>query len=74
MINTLQASLNLLMIDDDPDDMLLFEEAVSKSAFNINFSVTDLSVFYNTIELNRPDVILMDINMPLKSGPEFLSI
>ncbi len=71
-INTPDKPLHLLLIDDDPDDMLLFEEAVKQSLLAINISVADPSFFYSQLESKRPDIVLLDINMPVKDGLEYL--
>jgi len=66
----------ILMADDDKDDQELFKEAVSKT--NIPAEVTTVD---NGKELMKnlkdesqpnPDIIFLDINMPLKNGRECL--
>ena len=72
--------MNLLLVEDNPGDVRLTEEA-----FNMNDIVLNLSVAYDGEQaLNflfqrngyenapRPDAILMDINIPKYSGIEVL--
>lgn len=66
----------IILADDDEDDCMFFKEALSE----LSLSIT-LKTVYNGLELmdllqsdlsNLPDVIFMDMNMPLKSGSECL--
>lgn len=66
---------NILHIDDDSDDCELFMEALQ--------AVSDAmyTAIYNPVEALRklileeikPDVIFLDLNMPVMSGLEFLT-
>ncbi|MBA9074231.1 CheY-like chemotaxis protein [Flavobacterium gossypii] len=69
--------LKIYLADDDKDDREIFQEA-----FNEINSGNDLRIFNNGLEvidfLNAndeiPDIIFLDLNMPLMSGIETLRI
>ena len=66
-------NLNVFLGEDDPDDQILFEYALNELSPHYT-----LYSFCNGEELihklhertHRPDVIFVDINMPLKNGLE----
>jgi len=66
---------NILQIDDDSDDCELFMEALE------SVSAATYTAIYDPVEALRklmqkeisPDVIFLDLNMPLMSGLEFLT-
>jgi len=69
--------IKLLLADDDVDDRYFFELSLSKLSFQ-----TTLTTVTNGVELmellitskeDLPDVVFLDLNMPLKSGSECLS-
>ncbi|MGV3604141.1 MAG: response regulator [Dyadobacter fermentans] len=67
--------LRILLADDDDDDTFLFREALAQVQL-----ATELSVAGNGVELIRilkdtsakPDIIFLDMNMPVKNGLECL--
>lgn len=66
---------NILQIDDDCDDCELFMEALEE------ISSAQYTAIYDPVEALRklmeaeitPDVIFLDLNMPIMSGIEFLT-
>ena len=67
---------NVLLIDDDPDDALFFSQALSELEFSTNFRYVGNGT-ETVLELLKkdgylPDVIFLDINMPMTNGWECL--
>ena len=70
-------TLNLLLADDDPDDCTLFEEALDDLSLNANLRIVNdgvqlMSFLVSGVE-DLPDVLFLDLNMPVKSGFDCLS-
>jgi CheY-like chemotaxis protein len=66
----------VLLIDDDPDDHLFFEMALSEIEYDVDFrfaenAIKGLDMLANS-EFN-PDFIFVDMNMPKMNGLEFLA-
>jgi len=75
--------IHIHMCDDDPDDRLLFEDAIADANLMNEISFTedgqDLMDYlnrhgdYQNLEQQElPDIILLDLNMPRKDGREAL--
>ena len=67
---------NVLMIDDDPDDALFFSQALSELNLPTDFRYVG-NAFDTLPQLLKkegflPDVIFLDINMPMTNGWECL--
>ncbi len=73
--------VNILLIEDNPGDIRLAQEAFKEGNFNICLSVaTDgiealryLRKLPPYEEVSLPDLILLDLNLPKKDGREVLS-
>lgn len=67
---------NILLIDDDIDDQDIFATAleVISSEFIFN-AMADASIALEKLEAKEllPDVIFLDLNMPVMTGEQFLS-
>jgi CheY-like chemotaxis protein len=63
---------NLVIADDDDDDVQLFREALPEICSDLNLTVAeDGAKLIKLLEvIPTPDVILLDLNMPVKSGKE----
>jgi len=72
----------IFMADDDDDDRSFFQDALSESgyehelrfAFDGNDLLEQLSVIKKSEYGRLPDVIFLDLNMPVKDGRETLKI
>jgi len=72
--------LKILLVEDSPDDVVLLWEAFAESNVSHNiFVVSDGVEALNFLNMKesyenapRPDLILLDLNLPKKSGKEVL--
>ncbi|MGJ8591304.1 MAG: response regulator [Aquaticitalea sp.] len=66
--------LHLLLADDDMDDCDFFQEALDEIAMPLDLTTVNdgaaLMDFLLANNVNHPDVIFLDLNMPRKSGME----
>jgi len=77
----LTRTIDLLLVEDNPGDVRLTEEALREAPFPVNLSVAKDGVeavdFLHRRgkyrDAPRPDLILLDLNLPLLNGPEVLS-
>jgi CheY-like chemotaxis protein len=74
---TKKKKLHILLADDDQDDRLFFREALDKVPIPTNLTTVEngkkLTDFLSGHRKELPDVLFLDINMPLKNGHECLS-
>ena len=73
----------ILMADDDPDDLLLTADALREADITSSFRTVndgrDLMSYLNRTDgytdrnAPRPDLVLLDWNLPVKHGKEVLS-
>lgn len=61
----------ILMVDDDVDLASIISTKLQMEGFDIK-TVSDPDVALETVKEYRPDLILLDINMPGMNGTEYL--
>lgn len=75
-------NLNILLVEDNEGDVRLIKEAFGERNINKEFSIArdgEEAIKYlfrrgNYSHASRPDLILLDINLPKKNGFEVLEI
>ena len=83
-MNTKTHSITILMADDDPDDRLLAQEALTEARVLNDFRIVkdgqelmeyleNTGAYTDTQDAPKPGVILLDLNMPRKDGREALA-
>jgi CheY-like chemotaxis protein len=67
----------VLMAEDDPDDRLLYEEALQKSDFKVSYHISadglELVKFLKEKGNPRPSIILVDLRMPGMNAHEIIA-
>src|SRR4051794_18321384 len=66
--------LNILLIDDDKDELVVFNEVLAKlhKSLALHYSPDCTSLVYELINNIKLNMIFLDINMPVKNGMQFL--
>ena len=72
--------VNVLLVEDNPGDARLTKEALAEGKIHVDLThVTDgvqamsaLKQEGDYVDIPRPDLILLDLNLPLKDGREVL--
>ena len=78
MLNELSAPIDILLVEDNPGDVRLTQEALKEGKIINNLYIAKDGVealsFLRSEEENavRPDLILLDLNLPKKDGREVL--
>ena len=71
------ACINILLADDDQDDRILFQDALSEiqipSSLSFATNGEELIKLLKKNASNLPDILFLDLNMPLKTGSECLT-
>ena len=69
-------TIKVLLADDDKDDQELFEEALDHTTVPAELTTADngqeLMDHLHDASIPNPDIIFLDINMPIKNGKECL--
>lgn len=73
-------SLNILVVEDSPSDVRLIREALKENAMPVHITVAHDGVeamdYLHQAEngtVSRPDLVLLDLNLPRKNGREVLA-
>jgi len=74
--------IDILLVEDNPGDVRLTQEAFKEGKMRNNFfvvrdGVEALDFLFKKGEFNnvpRPDIILLDLNLPKKDGQEVLEV
>lgn len=61
----------ILVVDDDPDSLEIIAEALSWEGYQVDKSTSAEEGFNRALDW-RPDLVVLDVNMPLKNGTEIL--
>jgi two-component system, chemotaxis family, response regulator Rcp1 len=74
------ASLRILLVEDSPSDVRLIREALKQAPLQVQVALARDGVeameYLRQSEVglvNRPDIILLDLNLPKKNGREVLA-
>lgn len=62
---------NILLIDDDEDQIVVFSMLLEKHGFNV-FSASDVSNAFKILSQANIDIVVCDIMMPKPNGVEFV--
>ena len=65
---TQHARMRILVIDDEPANVVLLEYMLAEAGFTRVTSITDSRLALNTCNTFRPDLILLDLMMPHLDG------
>ena len=65
--------MTVLLVDDDLDELVLFNEAIQEVDSRITFvTTTDGDLCLEMLKNVTPDIIFLDINMPRMNGKDCL--
>jgi DNA-binding response OmpR family regulator len=65
--------MKILLVDDDPDESVIFRDAVEQLGEPIDVSqVYYCHELYEVLKENSYDLVILDVNLPLVSGIECL--
>ncbi|HEX2967679.1 MAG TPA: response regulator [Bacteroidales bacterium] len=81
MGNTILDSIDILIVEDNPGDARLIKEVLNddrvfSSLYLVNDGVEAMSFLHNEgrySKMPRPDLIILDLNLPKKDGREVLA-
>jgi CheY-like chemotaxis protein len=62
----------VLVVDDDPDTLFIIPTCLEQAGYEAQVAADGLSALA-AIRRQRPDVVILDLAMPLLSGPDVLA-
>jgi CheY-like chemotaxis protein len=69
--------ISVLLVEDDPGDVVLIEEAFEHNKVRNSLKIVGDGVeameYLRAADTNRPDLVLLDLNLPRKDGREVLA-
>ncbi len=79
-MDTKKKTIDILLVEDNPGDVRLIIEAFKDTKIPYNLTVASdgieamniLKREFNYCDANRPNLIILDLNLPKKSGREIL--
>ncbi len=80
MVNEAKRTIEILLVEDNPGDVRLVKEALKESKIHNSLALAEDGVEALAIlqregkyaDMKRPDIILLDLKLPKKSGHEVL--
>ncbi|WP_016952399.1 response regulator [Anabaena sp. PCC 7108] len=67
------AKANILVVDDDPQILPLLQTLLTPWGFRV-ISLSDPRQFWVTLETEKPDMLILDVEMPYNNGIELCQI
>ena len=64
---------NILIVEDDPDILSSLAEAIREEGFDVETAANGYQAL-TRLEANQPDLIFLDLMMPLMDGWKFLEV
>lgn len=76
----LKSDIEVLLVEDDPNDVILMTRSLNSTEFNIGLQVASngleaLNILRKEASEDsppKPNLVLLDLNMPIMNGHEFL--
>jgi CheY-like chemotaxis protein len=65
----------ILLVDDDKDDIELFQSVIDEICPDVNLTIATSGQQLISLlrEMHKPEIILLDLNMPIKDGKQCLA-